>query len=132
MKVKAPIILILLFVSTTISAQNVIRERIKNSVAFREAAEMLQLEPGSYHIVKTAFTIDNTGILEDITATAEYPELEVIAISILKNIPIEEAPKHTSTKKNRITLEMKFYVETEIQKRYRLRKEARQEKLQEN
>jgi hypothetical protein len=132
MKVKELIILVFLIISTTLSAQNVIRERIKNSIAFREAAEMLQLEPGSYHTVKTAFTIDNTGILEDITATAEYPELEVIAIAILEDLPLEEAPKHSSTKKNRITLEMKFYVETETQKRYRLRKESRQKKLQEN
>ena len=54
---------LLLIFSSSLSAQNVLQEKIKNSVAFRQAAEKLKLEPGSVHVVTTTFIIDNTGIL---------------------------------------------------------------------
>lgn len=113
---------------SNITAQNVLQQKIRNSEAFRIASEKLNLEPGSFHIVNTTFIIDDTGVLENITAESEYPEFEVIAINILKSLAKEEAPKHNTSQKQQISLPMKFRVETEQIKQRRLRMEARNKK----
>ncbi len=120
---------LLLIFSSSLSAQNVLQEKIKNSVAFRQAAEKLKLEPGSVHVITTTFIIDNTGILEDVTAQSEYPELEIIALDILNSLLPEQAPKHKSTQKQKITLPMQFHVETEKHKQQRLSREKRRKGL---
>jgi len=114
--------------ATTLFAQNVLQQKIRNSEEFRIASEKLHLEPGSFHTVKTTFIIDNTGTLDSITASSPYPEFETIALDILKSLTKEEAPKHASSQKQKIILPMKFRVETDQIKQRRLRIEARKKK----
>lgn len=128
MKSRFLAIAIFLLFSNVVLAQNVLQKKIKNSEAFRLAAEKLNLEPGSIHIVKTTSLIDNTGVLENITAESEYPELEIIAIAILESLPQDQAPKHNADKKQKITLPIQFQVETLKYREQRLQREARRKK----
>lgn len=128
MKTNLFLSILLLLFSAEITAQNILQQKIKTSIEFREAAEKLELEPGSVQVVTTTFLIDNKGTLENITAESEYPVLQIIAINILKSLTKEEVPKHKSSKKQKIILPMKFHVETEEYKKHRLRREARKKK----
>ena len=73
-------------------------------------------------------------MLTNLEAFSEYPELKEEALKILKKIEKLQPQEHSGEKfiTQEISLSIKFKVETEESRLYRLRKDARKKELQEN
>ena len=122
---KTSIFFLLFLVSVTGFSQNIIREAIKAS-NLKEIAYNLGLEPGSKQTIPTKFVVEKVGTLTQIEATSAYPALNEEAVQILKGVgklvPREVRGEYVI---QQISLPMVFYVETQEQRKLRLRKEAR-------
>jgi len=110
-----------------------LNKSLKNS-NLQEIAFQLGLESGSEQRIETSFTIEKDGMLTNLEAFSEYPELKEEALKILKKIEKLQPQEHSGGKfiTQEISLPIKFKVETEESRLYRLRKDARKKELQEN
>ncbi|MEZ4858376.1 MAG: energy transducer TonB [Flavobacteriaceae bacterium] len=122
------IFLFVYFISLSCFSQNIVREAIKNS-NLQEIAYQLNLEPGSEQTIETTFTIEKDGMLSNMQAFSNYPELNEEALRILKTVgklqPREVRGKMVTQD---ISLPIVFKVESKQSRIYRLRKEARSKK----
>ncbi len=122
------IFLFVFFISLSSFSQNIVREAIKNS-NLQEIAFQLGLEPGSEQIIETTFTIEKDGMLSNMKAFSEYPELNEEALKILMKIEkLVPRAAYGGFVSQQITLPIVFTVESKQSRMYRLRKEARRTK----